>query len=75
MYPVSLCLFMCKEKRCKSGAGESGGRVYHEVYFDERIFYISAKSHEDVHGHVRPNLSTRTPSKLRRGFPYSSNVK
>lgn len=23
-------------------------------------FYISAKSHEDVHGHARPNLSRRT---------------
>lgn len=36
------------------------GCVYHEVYFEERNFYICAKSHEDVHGHARPNLSRRT---------------
>lgn len=75
---LTLPFFMCKEKKdVRDGAGET------ETYLPQVLlwgknFYICAKSHEDVHGHARPNLSRCTmlnPSELKRGFNYSSSVK
>lgn len=67
MYPVSLCLFLCvKKKRCKWRSWRNPPRGL----LQGKNFFVSAKSHEAVHGHARPKLPRRTmlnPSKLSEG--------
>lgn len=75
---LTLPFFMCKEKKdVRDGAGETETYLPRVLLWGKN-FYICAKSHEDVHGHARPNLSRRTmlnPSELKWGFNYSSSVK
>lgn len=75
--PCLTLPFLCvKKKDVREGDGETETCLPRGLLWGKNL-YISAKSHEDVHGHARPNLSTRTmlnPSKLKWGFNYSSSV-